>query len=136
MTAIGPPADPPAAAAPFYRLTLAVGDGTKTAGHFPAWWVPSAGRLLGDGGTWMAVRPEVDRSLDRLTRGLAALPAARLPGFSPDAAAVAAPPHPAPAVASDSNLPVIALLLGAVILLVLVGLLGAGVCLTVALAVN
>ena len=123
MTDIGPPADAPAAAAPFFRLNLAVGDGKTTVGRFPAWWVPSAGRLLGDEGMWMAVRPEVRRRLDHLTRGLVALPSARLPGFAAGAADDATPPHPAPAVASDGNVPVVALLLGAVMLVVLVGLL-------------
>ena len=123
MTDVGPPAGAPDAPAPFYRLTVAIGDGATTFERFPAWWVPSAGRLLGEDGTWMAVRPEVGRRLDRLTRGLAALPSARLPGFPVDAADDATPPRPATAVTSDSSLPIVALLLGVLMLATLLGLL-------------
>ena len=123
MTDIGPPTSAPQGPAPFYRLTMAIGDGDKTFEHFKSWWVPAAGVLLGEDGTWMAARPEVRRGLDHLTRGLAALPAARLPGFPASDADVSPPPRPASAaVTSDSGLPVVPVVV-AVALLALVGLL-------------
>lgn len=122
MTDFGPPTSAPQAPAPFYRLTMAIGDGDETFGHFKSWWVPAAGVLLGEDGTWMAARPEVRRGLDRLTRGLAAVPAARLPGFSAPDAAVSAPPPASAAVTSDSGLPVVPVV-AAVTLLALAGLL-------------
>ena len=91
MTDVGPPTGAPRRPAPFYRLTVKVGEGGKAFGRYKSWWVPSATRLLGEDGTWMAVRPEVRRGLDRLTRGLATLPAARLPGFPTAAADAVAP---------------------------------------------
>jgi hypothetical protein len=121
MTDIGPPTSAPKAPAPFYRLTLAIGDGRTVFERFKVSWVPAAGRLLGEDGTWMAVRPQVRRGLDRLTRGLVPLPAARLPGF-PVTAADVAPPPPAAPVTSDSGLPVVPLL-AAALLVVLVGVL-------------
>jgi hypothetical protein len=121
MTDIGPPASAPKAPAPFYRLTLAIGDGRAVFERFKVSWVPAAGRLLGEDGTWMAVRPEVRRGLARLTRGLTALPADRLPGF-PVPAADVAPPPPAAPVTSDSDLPVVPLL-AAALLVALVGVL-------------
>ena len=109
MTDVGPPADGPASQAPFYKLTIVVGDGGKAVGRFKSWWDPSAGRLLGEDGTWMAVRPALGRRLDRLTRGLAPRPAARLPGVRPTAAPATdalAPPRTAP-IASTGGVPVV-----------------------------
>jgi hypothetical protein len=121
MIDIGLPTSAPDAPAPFYRLTIAIGDGHETFEHFKSSWVPSTGRLLAEDGNWLAVRPEVRRGLDRLTRGLAALPAAQLPGF-PDPGADVTPPRAAAAVTSDSDLPVVPLV-AAAMLLALVGLL-------------
>jgi hypothetical protein len=117
MMDIGSPTSALEAPAPFYRLTIAIGDGHQIFARFKSSWVPSAGRLLAEDGNWLAVTPEVRRGLDRLTRGLAALPAARLPGFpAPDT------PRPAAAVTSDSDLPVVPVVT-AVLLLVPVGVL-------------
>jgi hypothetical protein len=120
MTDVGPPTDPPRGPAPFYRLTVKVGDGGTVFGSYRSWWVPSSGRLLGDDGTWMAVRPVVRRGFDRLTQGLATLPAARLPGF-PAAADVVAPPPAAP-VSSSGDVPIVPVL-AALSALALTGLL-------------
>ena len=117
MMDIGLPTSAPEAPAPFYRLTVAIGDAHQTFERFESSWVPSAGRLLAEDGSWLAVRPEVRRGLDRLTRGLAALPSARLPGFP-----AADTPRPVAAVRSDSDLPVVPVV-AAVLLLVPVGLL-------------
>jgi hypothetical protein len=121
MIDIGPPTSAPRAPAPFYRLTIAIGDGHEVFEHFRSSWVPSAGRLLAEDGNWLAVRPEVRRGLHRLTRGLVALPSAQLPGF-PTADTNVPPPRPAPVVTSHNNLPVVPLV-AAVMLLALVALL-------------
>jgi hypothetical protein len=118
MTDVGPPADGPAGQAPFYKLTVVVGDGDKTVGRFKSWWDPSAGLLLGEDGTWMAVRPALGRRLNRLTRDLAPRPAARLPGVRPTATPAAdavAPPRTAP-IASTGGVPVIPLLVAVTLL--------------------
>lgn len=119
MTDIGPPTSAPKAPAPFYRLTLAIGDGQTIFERFNVSWVPSARRLLGEDGTWMAATPDVRRRLDRLTRGLAPLPAARPAGLPAPAADVAPPPTTAP-VTPDSDLPLVPLL-AAAMLVTLVG---------------
>jgi hypothetical protein len=123
MTDVGPPTDGPARPAPFYRLTVAVGDGGKALGRFRSWWVPSEGLLLGEDGTWMAARPAVRGRLHRLTRGLRPRPAAQMPGATPSTApavGTVTPPQPAP-LASSGDLPVVPLL-AALTLLVLAGL--------------
>jgi hypothetical protein len=102
MTDVGPPTDPPASPAAFYRLNITVGDGNEVAGHDRVSYVPSEGLLLANDGTWLAVRPEIRSGLDELTRGLDALPARRLAGFPADAAD-AAPPAQAPASAPAST---------------------------------
>jgi hypothetical protein len=99
MTDVGPPTDAPAHPAAFYRLNLTIGDGNQIAGHDRLSYVPSEGVLLTREGTWIAVRPEIRRGLDELTRGLDALPARRLEGFPTDAA----PPAQAPATAPTST---------------------------------
>lgn len=78
--------------------------------------MPSAGRLLAEDGNWLTVRPEVRRGLHRLTQGLAALPAAQLPGF-PTADTGVTSPRPT----SGSDLPVVPLV-AVVVLLAVIGL--------------
>lgn len=122
MIDIGPPTSAPRAPAPFYRLTMAVGAADEVVGRIQSSWVPSAERILAEDGSRLAVRPEVRRALHRLTAGLAALPAAELPGF-PTADADVTPPRPTPPVTSSSDPPIvrvaaIAILLAAVGLLV------------------
>lgn len=89
-------------------MRVAVGDGGKVFGQFKSWWVPSAGRLQPDDGTWIAVRPKVRRALDRLTRGLETFPGRRLPGFENAGAEGVTPPParadtPAPARSASSS---------------------------------
>ncbi len=122
MIDVGPPTSAPKAPAPFYRLTMAIGDGHEVFGRVQSSWVPSAGRMLAEDGNWLAVRPVVGRRLDRLAAGLAALPAAQLQGF-PTADADVASPRPAPAVTSSDGPPIVPLV--AVALLVAVVAAGA-----------
>jgi hypothetical protein len=121
MIDFGPPTSPPKGPAPFYRVTMAVGDGHEIFGRVRSSWVPSAGRLLAEDGSWLAVSPEVGQGLQRLTHGLAALPAAQLPGF-PAAGASVTPPRPAQSVTSGGDVPIVPIA-AAVILLAAVGLL-------------
>jgi hypothetical protein len=78
FTDVGPPSDPPSRPVPFYRVTMRIAGSEHAA---PGWWAPAADRLLGEDGTWMAVRAPVARRLAALTAGLARRPAAQLPGF-------------------------------------------------------
>jgi hypothetical protein len=89
MIDIGPPADPPNEPAAFYTVTIAIGDGQRILDRHDVSWVPSAARLQGSDGTWMAVRPEVRDGLDRLTADLVAKPGGRLPESSSGGADVA-----------------------------------------------
>jgi hypothetical protein len=120
MMDVGPPTATPREPAPFYRLSIAVGDRGETFGRYRSWWVPSANKMLGEDGTWIAVRPEVRVALEHVTRGLAALPAAQLPGF-PAAAELPAAPPAQPASSSGDDVPVVPLVIAAA-LLALVGL--------------
>lgn len=99
MRDVGPPTDAPPRPARFYWVTITVGDGDEIAGRDRLAWVPSLGRLLTVDGMWIAARPAIRRGLDGLTRGLAALPAARLPGFPtapPPSSPVSSPPASSP----------------------------------------
>jgi hypothetical protein len=80
FTDVGPPSDPPSRPVPFYRVTMRIAGSSHAAASS---WAPAAGRLLGEDGTWMAVRPAVGRGLEALTAGLSPRPAAALPGFPP-----------------------------------------------------
>lgn len=121
MIDIGPPTSAPKAPAPFYRLTMAIGDGDEVFGRIQSSWVPSAGRMLAEDGNWLAVRPVVGRGLHRVTAGLAALPSAQLQGF-PTADANVTPPRPAPPVTSSSGPPIVPVVAVAM-LFALIGLL-------------
>jgi hypothetical protein len=128
MTDVGPPTDAPQRPARFYRLVVAVGEGDEVAGRDELSWVPSAGVLLTVDGTWIAARPEIRSGLDGLTRGLVALPAARLAGFPAAASEPAAPPpreSPASSSPASSDLPIV-LVLAAAVALVIAGLLVRG----------
>lgn len=108
MLDVGPPTDALARPAEFYRLVVTVGDGKQVAGRDRLSWVPSAGRLLTVDGTWIAVWPAIRHRLDRLTRGLVALPAGRLRGFPAATVAPPSPPSPAPSANQAPVLPVLA----------------------------
>jgi hypothetical protein len=91
-------ANPPGAAAPFFRIEVKVRAGDAHDG-WSFLYVPSAQKVQGDDGTWMNPTTASLRALDRLVKGLEPLPADRLalpstPGEAP------APPPPA---AADSG---------------------------------
>jgi hypothetical protein len=111
---VGPPTGTPRRPAPFYRLSVAVGDRGKTLGRYRSWWVPSEGKLLAEDGTWMAVRAPVQAGLERVTRGLPALPAAQLPGFPAAAELPAAPP--AEPASSGGDFPIVPVIIAAALL--------------------
>jgi hypothetical protein len=78
------PTDPPAAAAPWYRVRFTVEHG----GDHDSWtvaYVPSADSLrvrdLGGGFAWVAPNPRTAAVLERAVRDLPALPKARLRGL-------------------------------------------------------
>ena len=48
MIDVGPPTSAPKAPAPFYRVTMPIGDGQEVFGRVQTSWVPSAGRMLAD----------------------------------------------------------------------------------------
>jgi hypothetical protein len=81
------PTDPPAAAAPWYRLRFTV-DMREDGGGHDSWavgYVPSADslRVRAEGGdfAWVAVSPRTAAVLKRAVQGLPALPGARLRGL-------------------------------------------------------
>jgi len=104
------PTDPPAAAAPWYRVRFTV-DEREHGGGYARWtvgYVPSAGslRVRDNGGfTWVALTPRAAAALERAARALPALPAARLAGLSaePPAASAGEPGAPAGQAAATSE---------------------------------
>ncbi|MBD0282948.1 MAG: hypothetical protein ICV69_12265 [Thermoleophilaceae bacterium] len=66
----GPIGAPPRTPSPFYRVRLAVGDGSgRIVDRFATIYVPSVRKLRGSDGTWMDARPRTVRALRRVTRG-------------------------------------------------------------------
>jgi hypothetical protein len=81
------PTDPPAAAAPWYRVRFTV-DEREHGGGYDSWtvaYVPSADslRVRGEGGdfAWVALNPRTAAALKRAVRNLPAFPKARLRGL-------------------------------------------------------
>jgi hypothetical protein len=81
------PTDPPAAAAPWYRVRFTV-DAREHGGGLERWtvaYVPPADvfrvREQGGGFTWVALNPRTARVLERAVVGLPAFPKARLRGL-------------------------------------------------------
>ena len=102
LTYGGPPAAGPTTAHPVIRLRATISvSGQGAVDHFTSWWVP-ASRLLGtEDGTWMSLAPRAERALQRLARGLTALPASSMPA----ATTPSSPPRaPAAQPASHSKL--------------------------------
>jgi hypothetical protein len=103
------PTDPPAAAAPWYRVRFTV-DEREHGGGYARWtvaYVPSAGslRVRDDGGgfTWVALTPRAAAALERATRAVPALPAARLTGLRAEPRPASADKPGAPAATSEST---------------------------------
>jgi hypothetical protein len=81
------PTDPPAAAAPWYRMRFTV-DEREDGGGYESWsvaYVPSADslRVRDEGGdfAWVALNPRAAAALERAVRNLPAFPKARLRGL-------------------------------------------------------
>jgi hypothetical protein len=81
------PTDPPAAAAPWYRVRFTV-DEREHGGGYARWtvgYVPSAASLRvrdeGGGFTWVALTPRAASALERAASTVPALPRARLAGL-------------------------------------------------------
>ncbi|MBI5106835.1 MAG: hypothetical protein HZB46_17935, partial [Solirubrobacterales bacterium] len=88
----GAPYDGAVRAAPFVQLRIGIGDGSgEVFGHTTLRFVPDAGLLLAEDGTWLQPPPDVAALLRRLSGGVDRFPAARLPGTTP----VRATPPPA-----------------------------------------
>jgi hypothetical protein len=90
------PTDPPAAAAPWYRVRFTV-DEREHGGGYERWtvgYVPSAGslRVRDDAGgfTWVALTTRAAAALERAARAVPALPAARLTGVGAEPPAASA----------------------------------------------
>jgi len=95
----GPPTVPPNAGNPVIRLRATVTEpGQGAVAHFTSWWVPASRLLIGEDGTWMRLAAQAERSLQRVTRELAPLPASRIGISIPDAT-----PAPTPAAAHRSS---------------------------------
>ena len=109
----GPPAEAPAAAAPFYRVKVTMLGG-KERWAWSNLYVPSAGAIRGDDGTWMAAREATVAELDRLVAGSRPFPAEEL-GL----------PMPKPAPAPPAAGPPV--LVWALVAAALLGLLGAAI---------
>ena len=87
------PTDPPAAAAPWYRVRFTM-DAREHGGGYDSWtvaYVPSADSLRvrdeGGGFAWVALNPRAAAALERAVRNLPALPKTRLRGLQ------VKPPH-------------------------------------------
>ena len=86
--------DAPKNPAPFYRLRLAVGDGSgKIVERFKLLYVPSAPRLRGIDGTWMKPMPRTDRALVRAVRGHEPFPASELQQATRERVGTSLPPE-------------------------------------------
>jgi hypothetical protein len=74
----GTPAAAPTRAAPFVRLRVGVGDGTRVMETFTTTFVPRAGLIQGVDGSWLRPSDQAVATLRDLTRGLDMFSASRL----------------------------------------------------------
>ena len=88
----GEPGDPPSQAAPFVRLRIGVGDGKRVITRFTATFVPDAGLIQAEDGSWLRPDAATVSALRELAREQRLFPASqlRLPDV-PRPAATAAP---------------------------------------------
>jgi hypothetical protein len=87
----GDPTDPPAGAAPFYKMTLDIRADDAT-DSFTVLVVPSRNLMRGSEGTWMPMGGEPARLFRQIAARHEAFPAAQLPGVRP----AGAPPKASP----------------------------------------
>lgn len=85
----GYPTEPPASAAPWYRVTIVMGDdllppAKRVRGRMTVSVVPDRSVLRGEDGDWMPMSADALQVYRTVTQGLEPLPASELPGV-PDA---------------------------------------------------
>jgi hypothetical protein len=120
------PTDPPATAAPWYRVRFTV-DEREHGGGYARWtvgYVPSSASLRvrdeGGGFTWVALTPRAAAALERAARTVPALPGARLAGLQASGGEPSAPAGRSAATTTGGSAPwgwIAAAALGAVVLL-------------------
>jgi hypothetical protein len=80
----GSPTVPPKTDNPVVRLRATISlPGQGAIGQFITWWVPASRLLVDEAGNWLSLPPRAERALQRVTRQLAPLPAARAGIASP-----------------------------------------------------
>jgi hypothetical protein len=104
----GPPTAWPGEKTPFYRVKVSVkGEHGQVVPGWTFQWVPAAQKVQFEDGTWGNPPSTAMDELERVTRGVAPLPASKLVLPAPARAASTAAPHTAPP-SADDGLPGIA----------------------------
>ncbi|HEX2086708.1 MAG TPA: hypothetical protein VHF89_13595 [Solirubrobacteraceae bacterium] len=90
----GPVADAPSGRQPYFVVRLGIAEpGGKVVHRFRMRWLPEAGLLRGEDGTWMTAPVQMRKELRKLTAGLA--PRVATYAAAPKPASAAATPAPA-----------------------------------------
>jgi hypothetical protein len=104
----GPPTGWPDAKTPFYRVKISVkGEDGQTVPGWTFLWVPAAQKVKFEDGTWGNPPSTTMDELDKLTRGIDPLPAARLKLPAPAQPAEIVAPAPAPPADDGHGLPTV-----------------------------
>ena len=74
----GDPGGPPSGAAPFMRLRIGVGDGERVITRFTTTFVPDAGLMQAEDGSWLRPDAATVSALRELARGQRLFPASAL----------------------------------------------------------
>jgi hypothetical protein len=113
----GDPSDPPSRSAPFVRLRIGVGDGAEVVTRFSTIFVPAAGLMQAEDGSWLRPDAATVRALRRLAGEQRLFPASAL--RLPDLPRTEVPAGPPPAAdTSDGGVPAWVLGMGAALLAV------------------
>jgi hypothetical protein len=112
----GDPGEPPSGAAPFMRLRIGVGDGERVITRFTTTFVPAAGLMQAEDGSWLRPDAATVSALRELARGQRLFPASalRLPALP--RAEAPAPPAADAADAAGDGLPGWLIAMGAALL--------------------
>jgi hypothetical protein len=110
----GDPGEPPSGAAPFMRLRIGVGDGERVITRFTTTFVPDAGLMQAEDGSWLRPDAATVSALRELARGQRLFPASalRLPALP----RAEAPAPPAADAGAGDGLPVWLIAMGAALL--------------------